>query len=186
MKLNQFKIETNFENITVILLKLFPDKFSLIYFPEYPDTIRVDITIRVHCREMGYAKGNRSKGFVLTGKGQIHAEKALEKIESGRGQAKSQSNFARNRFIKLVKGVTESSGYKKFVSKNLKDIKKFDVCESLHCTIDAEEEHIRANLGTLTLHATNTEKISNYMQVSKSVLSYLQFIESNWDELVNE
>ena len=77
LKLNQSKLETNFENITVILHKLFPDKFSLTYFPEYPDTIRVDITIRVHCKERGLVKGNRPKGFVLTGQGQILAEKAL-------------------------------------------------------------------------------------------------------------
>lgn len=186
LKLNQFKLETNFENITVILHKLFPDKFSLTYFPEYPDTIRVDITIRVHCKEIGAVKGNRPKGFVLTGKGQILADKVLQKIESGSGKAKSQSNFARNKFIKLVKGVTESSGYKKFASKNLKEIKKFDVCESLHCTMDADEIHLRDNLGMLTSHAIQTEKIPSYKQVSKSVLNYLQYIESHWAELTNE
>ena len=186
LRLNQSKLETNFENITVILLRLFPDKFSLTYFPEFPDTIRVDNTLRLDCKHMGVVKGNRPKGFVLTGKGQILGEKILQKIESGSGKVKSSANFSRNRFIKLVKGVTESSGYKKFVSKNLKEIKKFDVCESLHCTMNADEVHLRENLGTLTSHAIQTEKIPDYKQVSKSVLSYLQFIESNWDELVNE
>ena len=82
LKLNQAKLETNFENITVILLKLFPDKFSLTYFPEFPDTIRVDNTLRLDCRHAGVVEGNRPKGFVLTGKGQVLAEKTLQTIES--------------------------------------------------------------------------------------------------------
>jgi len=186
LKLNQSKLETNFENITVILHRLFPDRFSLTYFPEHPDTIRVDITIRVHCKQLGAVKGNRPKGFVLTGKGQILAEKVLQNIETGSGKIKSQPNFSRNRFIKLVKGVTETSGYKKFISKKFKEIKKFDVCESLHCTMDADETHLRENLGLLTSHAIHTEKIPNYKEISKSVLSYLQYVESNWRELLNE
>jgi len=113
-------------------------------------------------------------------------KKTLQNIESGSRKSKPQPDFTRNRFIKLVKGVTTSSGYKKFNSKNFEKIKKFDICESLHCTINADEVHIRENLGLLKNYAISTETNPSYEKISTSVLAYLDFIESHWDELINE
>ena len=40
------------------------------------------------------------------------------------------------------------------------------------------------NLVLLRNHASNTKKIQSYASVSQSVLEYLQYIESNWEELM--
>ena len=121
---------------------------------------------------------------MLTPKGTIVAENLLEQIESGIMSQRKRSDWKQNKYIRLVKGVSDTIGFEKFSDKRLKEIKKFDVCESLHCTIDADEEHLKRNLETLTQHANNTKKISNFAVISESVLEYLQYIESNWEELM--
>jgi len=144
LKLHNSKIDASVENITVTLHKLFPEKFSINNFPEYPDSKMVERAVAMHCTVAGYVDGTlKRNSYLLTGKGQIVAEELLERIESGTLSYKKQSGLRRSKFVRLVKGVTKTSGFKKFSSKDFKQIKKFDVCESLHCTMDADEEHQR-------------------------------------------
>lgn len=185
LKLHETKLDASFENITVILHKLFPEKFSLISFPDFPDSNRVFRAMTIHCLEAGYVEGTlKRNSYLLTGKGRIVAEETLERIESGVKSNKKQSELKRSKYIRLVKEVTNTSGFKKFASKDFKQIKKFDVCESLHCTMDADEEHIKQNFATLTHYANNTKKFASFVDVSTSVLDYLQYIESHWEELM--
>ena len=185
LKLNQMKMESSFENIAVILQKHFPDKFSLLSFPDYPDSLRVDNTLRLDCKHSGLVEGSRKKGiYVLTGKGKLIAEQTHEKIEFGVGSKISSGGFTRNKYIKLVRGVTKTSGFKKFSSGNLKEMKKFDVCESLHCTINADEDHLRLNYGLLLNHVNSCKKFEEFSEISQWVLDYLEYIESNWEELM--
>ena len=138
-----------------------------------------------HCITAGYIDGTlKRNSYFLTPKGRIVAEDLLDQIESGTMSQRKRSDEKQHKYIRLVKGVSDTTGFEKFSAKHLKEIKKFDVCESLHCTIDADEEHLRRNLETLTQHAINTKKISNFAVISESVLEYLQYIESNWEELM--
>ena len=185
LKLHNAEIDANFENITVILYKLFPEKYSLVGFPEFPDTLRVNRAMTSHCITAGYIDGTlKRNSYFLTPKGRIVAEDLLDQIESGTTSQRKRSDLKQSKYIRLVKGVSDTTGFEKFSAKHLKEIKKFDVCESLHCTIDADEEHIKRNLEMLVLHANNTKKISNFTVISESVLEYLQYIESNWEELM--
>jgi DNA-binding PadR family transcriptional regulator len=169
----------------VILYKLFPEKYSLVGFPEFPDTLRVNRAMTSHCITAGYIDGTlKRNSYFLTPKGRIVAEDLLDQIESGTTSQRKRSDLKQSKYIRLVKGVSDTTGFEKFSAKHLKEIKKFDVCESLHCTIDADEEHLKRNLETLTQHAINTKKISNFAVISESVLEYLQYIESNWEELM--
>ena len=185
LKLHNAEIDANFENITVILYKLFPEKYSLVGFPEFPDTLRVNRAMTSHCITAGYIDGTlKRNSYFLTPKGRIVAEDLLDQIESGTTSQRKRSDLKQSKYIRLVKGVSDTTGFEKFSAKHLKEIKKFDVCESLHCTIDADEEHIKRNLEMLVLHANNTKKISNFTVISEAVLEYLQYIESNWEELM--
>ena len=185
LKLHNAEIDASFENITVVLYKLFPEKYSLVGFPEFPDTLRVNRAMTSHCITAGYIDGTlKRNSYFLTPKGRIVAEDLLDQIGSGIMTKVKRSGLKDSKYIRLVKGVSDTTGFEKFSAKHLKEIKKFDVCESLHCTIDADEEHLKRNLETLTQHAINTKKISNFAVISESVLEYLQYIESNWEELM--
>ena len=185
LKLHNAEIDANFENVTVILYKLFPEKYSLVGFPEFPDTLRVNRAMTSHCITAGWIDGTlKRNSYLLTPKGRIVAEDLLDQIESGTISQRKRSDKYQHKYIRFVQGVSDTTGFEKYSAKHLKEIKKFDVCESLHCTIDADEEHLKRNLEMLVLHANNTKKISNFTVISESVLEYLQYIESNWEELM--
>ena len=98
LKLSEVEMDTSYDNITVILYKLFPEKFSLINFPEYPDTLRVNRALTSHCITAGYVKGNLKTNFyTLTISGRKIAEDLLEKIEAGTKSQTKRSDLKRSK-----------------------------------------------------------------------------------------
>jgi len=63
-------IPATFENIVVASFKMFPLKFSLEGFPDYPDAARVGRTLlQLGPKYRNWARGSVQKGFVLTESG---------------------------------------------------------------------------------------------------------------------
>ena len=79
--LEQKGVPLYFEYIGISLFKLFPKKFSLITFKEYPDLYRISNLLRLHLRptERNWAVGNVRTSFSLTVLGREIA-KETEKI----------------------------------------------------------------------------------------------------------
>lgn len=184
LRLHEESIETTMENIVVTAYKLFPDKFSMISFPEYPDYMRVFTSVRMHLKQ--FVEGNMKRNyFILNGKGRIFAQNTLERIlKGGKKVSGKKSEFKRKKETKLVLGVTKSDGFQKFKKNDLDEIKKFDICESLHCTIDASDEHLQSNLAMLEGYTKLIDSNLSYKETAKSVLEYLDFIKQNWERIV--
>src|SRR5271157_3228177 len=72
------QMDCSYENVAVLLFKLFPEKFSLVGFPEYPDGKRVLNSISLDARHGGYVLGGRSMGWRLTDKGNEVAERTQQ------------------------------------------------------------------------------------------------------------
>jgi hypothetical protein len=63
------KTEATFENIVAKCFEFFPEKFSLIGYPQWPDSTRVNKSW-LRCRtDFKYIKGSVKNGFTLTSKG---------------------------------------------------------------------------------------------------------------------
>jgi len=177
-KLKKAEMECSFENVVVTVHKLFPEKFSLTNFPEFPDTIRVDNTLRLDAKKhSGFLDGNRVNGYVLTGLGEVAANDTLEKLESGKNLGKKRTDVNRNKYIKLVNNVRSSSAFKKFSDDKKDKINKFDLCEVLHCTIDSDQKQLENNLKTLKIYSEKIQNNKNYGDISKKVLMFLNFVE---------
>jgi len=172
------------ESIAVTAFKLFPDRFSMLQFPEYPDYMRVFTAVRMHLKK--YVEGDMKKNsFLLNGKGRIFAEEVLERIESGTGSSlKPKAEFKRKKNTKLILAVTKTTGFKKFEDKNLDKINRFDVCETLHCTTEASDEHLRSNLATLQQMANQIAPNLSYKKEAEEVLQYLTYADKNWTRLM--
>ncbi|MBT4326001.1 MAG: hypothetical protein HOD60_03710 [Candidatus Nitrosopelagicus sp.] len=182
LKLLDAKESTSMESIAVTAFKLFPDKFSMPQFSQYPDYMRTFTSVRMHLKE--YVEGNMKKNsFILNGKGKIFAEKALEKIESGKSSSPKKDS-KRKKNTRLIFAVPQTDGYKKFKESNFDEIKKFDICETLHCTTEASDEHLRSNLATLQHMATEIESNLSYKETAEQVLKYLTYIDDNWEMLI--
>ena len=67
---------------------------------------------------------------------------------------------------------------------DINEIKKFDICETLHCTTEASDEHLRSNLATLQHMATEIESNLSYKETAEQVLKYLTYIDDNWEMLI--
>jgi hypothetical protein len=68
--LNSKNIESTFDKLTVATFKLFPKKFSLIGFPEYPDAKTVNDCVKTKKRVFG----NAQTGYKVTEKGKYFLE----------------------------------------------------------------------------------------------------------------
>ncbi len=77
-------ILTTFENIVVAAFTMFPLKFSLEGFPDYPDAARVGRTLlQLGPKYRNWARGSVQKGFVLTQSGMMKVKKVQEELGGG-------------------------------------------------------------------------------------------------------
>ena len=97
---------------------------------------------------------------------------------------KPKAEFKRKKNTKLILAVTKTTGFKKFEDKNLDKINKFDVCETLHCTTEASDEHLRSNLATLQQMANEIAPNLSYKKEAEQVLEYLTYADENWTRLM--
>lgn len=78
-------VPTTFENVTVALFRLFPNKFALIGFPQYPDATRVNRSLlQLRPKYRNWATGKVVTGFSLT-------ESGLKKVEEVRRSLEGSS-----------------------------------------------------------------------------------------------
>ena len=185
LKLEENEIEKTFENVVMTLQKLFPGKFSLITYPEIPDTIRVDNTLRLDAgkNHAEYITGNRPKGYRLTATGRVAAEDTVQQLmSSSKGIKKPISGTQRNRYTKLVNGVTKTECLKKFSTQQLSEINKLDVRRTLHCTLETPDEKAHDNLDALIDMTLKLKPIKEYEKLANGVLKFLEYLEKNWEE----
>src|SRR3990172_3244118 len=73
-KLDEIDAELSVENIIVATYKIFPKKFSLIGYPEFPDNSRIEKALwRSKGKRRGWLEGKTSHAFALTEKGRLIA-----------------------------------------------------------------------------------------------------------------
>lgn len=83
-RLQDEQIPTTFENIVVAAYKMFPRKFSLVGFPDYPDAARVNrALLQLRPKYRNWARGNVRKGFVLTESGLREVKQVGESLSLG-------------------------------------------------------------------------------------------------------
>jgi hypothetical protein len=123
-RLQELQIPTGFENVVVTLFKLFPAKFSLEGFAEYPDAARVGRTLlQLGPKYRNWARGSVQKGYVLTEGGLAKAAKVSATLVSGRSpdahQPKRPSAPRTMDLTKEVQALETSALYQKWKDGNL-------------------------------------------------------------------
>lgn len=116
--LHQRQIPTTFENIVVTAFRLFPKKFSLEGYPEYPDAARVGRTLlQLAPKYRNWARGSVQKGFVLTASGLSKVENVRKALEGEQPILKERSQTSLSRTMDLSKElelVEQSSLFQKW------------------------------------------------------------------------
>jgi len=80
--LQEKNIPTTFEIIVVALFKLFPEKFSLEGFKEYPDSARINrALLQLRPKYRNWAHGDVQLGYALSEEGKLQAAKVKLLLE---------------------------------------------------------------------------------------------------------
>ena len=79
------KQPVTFENIAVAAHKMFPVKFSLINYPQYPDAARVQLVIlHLGPKYVGWLNGKKKTGYYLNSRGIQAVNEIIEKLNENK------------------------------------------------------------------------------------------------------
>lgn len=181
------------EDIISACYVLFPKRFSMRKYPQYPDSGIVSRRWS-DCKSQGYLKGNATKGFQITPRGTKRAEKvekALGKpLKSVRVQKpKSKKTVAipvaaipaeiihpglKAHAKKYVRSIEMSDAYKHF-KKGL-PINEFDFRSLLLCTMESPPTTLARNLNRFKEYVNIHER--------KDLSSFLEFVAGKFSSLL--
>lgn len=182
--LQEAEIEGSFDNVAVAMFRMFPEKFKLVSFPEHPDFIRIDNTLRLDCKHAHLVIGNRVKGFALTSHGKAMAEETLAQLRSRKGilatqdQKSTLSDMRRNRETRLIGEVRKSEAFQKYASGKKDEISRYDICDVLHATLDTDPSILRKNLDLLKQYSRDLVGLKEFHEAAVPVVEFLNFLES--------
>jgi len=178
--LKENNIYLNFENVAVALFLMFPKKFCMSDFEEFPDTNRINRTVNLQLRPkyQNLAFGDPKIGYSLTEKGKAIAEQTQKILENetfeGNQLKKSIikddiSQRTTNPEIEIEKRILSTDLYKKYLKDKNSNIEKIEVYELLNASPYTSKEKIRKYYTYLKVLC----KKSN----NKGALDFLEWVE---------
>ena len=145
--------EIIFEDIVVATYILFPKKFSLVGYNEYPDSVRTNRRI-VDLRDRGFIVGSVAKGYKQTTKGQKEFERVDKIFKLGKSintkSKRTGRKNERNRASRFIKHIKQSDAYKKFKPQNdVSNISEYEFRSLLMCPMESPPTALRQSLSEL-------------------------------------
>lgn len=177
--LSQSGGEINAEDIVAACFKLFPQRFQLRGYSEWPDSTVVNKRW-LDCRDKGLLHGSTAGGFSLTAKGLELAEK-ISAILTGKQRLFAQprleklSGEMRTRAGRFVRSLETSEAFQKFITEGPSvNLSEFDFRNMLLCTMESSAATLRSNLEQFKQYAALYQRND-----------LLRFLDSCQDKFVN-
>ena len=176
-KLANMDLELSLENIIVATFKLFPKKFSLVGYTQFPDATRVEKCMwRCKGKKRGWVSGSTPHGYLLTDKGRLIADHASNLLSSPLG-GKSKSMSQTRRKESIVTEVISSPAFQKYLEGKGQAISEAECCYVLQGTLDSLRETLRENLDSLKIIAEELQR--------NDVTEFLTFLEARFSRFLN-
>jgi len=171
-ELERIKVNLSYENAVVAAFRIFPKKFSLPGFPEYPDSNRVDQCLwRCSGKTRQWLGGKARQGFAITPKSRLIFKESEDLLE-GRKPTKTKAHSQTRRKETILAETIESSAYKKFLEGNGNLITEGELCFLLQGTLDSEKDTLKKNLDLLKMFANELER--------EEITTFLEWIEDHF------
>lgn len=176
-ELNNLEIPLTPENAAVACFKMFPNKFSMLGFSHYPDTTRVYSCLWRLSRDKKrqWLGGKAKQGFVLTEKSRFIIDK-IDNILQSKVSIKKKSTSETRRQEMILKLITTTVAFKKYVLNDGDNITEEELCLLLQATIDSSKTVLRENLFSLKNFATELN--------NKEILLFLDFINKKFSNFL--
>lgn len=176
-----FKERITIENICVTLHRLFPEKFSLVGFPEHPDGMRVNRTLlQMQPKYRNYATGSPKRGYSLTNAGRAAAV-SIEKYLASRSSSTSHVRlYKRTRHqdeagrtssdAEMIRQVRESELFRLYASEKMKDARGLEFFALLDAFAHTPKKELKNRLQERTVAAGNVHdnEVINFLKACKA------------------
>ena len=133
-------IESTFDKIVVAAFKLFPKKFSLIGFSEYPDALTVDKCVHLHnTKSKGWLAGGMQSGFIITEKGKYFLDETKKMLEGKIKITKAHAVIPRRKEVTFIGLLKKTDAYKKYIQDKKESITKSEILDALKVPSNSQE-----------------------------------------------
>jgi hypothetical protein len=139
--------ECTFERLVYECFTLFPEVFGLLRYPDWPDSARINKSW-LRCRtDKGWLAGSTKEGFRLTKKGEQIAKETQDNLKVKKRKSKpKKSTQARERYEAIIRYITNSVIYKKYLDENADSISESEFITFLGGTLETPKRILRHNL----------------------------------------
>ncbi|MBI5030689.1 MAG: hypothetical protein HZB51_09190 [Chloroflexi bacterium] len=181
--LSQSNEEVSTENIVAACFLMFPQRFALRGYAQWPDSTVVEKRW-LDCRNRGLIEGSTARGFSLTPKGLELAEKVGKTLSGKRPIFKSRGSErvraeTRTRAGRFVRAIEDSDAFRLYqVNREHAQISEFDFRSMLLCTMESSASTLRNNLEQFRQYASVYER--------KDIDVFLDFCEKRFARLLTE
>jgi len=133
-------IEVTFDKVVAASFKLFPKKFSLVGFPEYPDALTVHYSAYIHnVKSKGWLQGNVQTGYKLTEKGRYFLDEAKKMLEGKIKVTRKYGTIPRRKEFTFINLLKKTTAYDKFSKNKKEEITISEIFECLKAPQDSKE-----------------------------------------------
>lgn len=140
-------IEPTFDKVVAIAFKLFPKKFSLIGFPEYPDAKTVNDCVYLHCvKTKGWISGNAQTSYRITEKGKYFLDEAKKMLEGKIKVTRKYGTVPRRKEFTFINLLKKTTAYKKYSQNKKEEITNSEILEALKVPVYGPRETVEKHL----------------------------------------
>jgi hypothetical protein len=171
-QLESKRIEPTFDKIVVATFKLFPKKFSLIGFPEYPDGRTIYYCAYNHCTlDKKWLLGNVQSAFKLTERGRYFLDETQKMLEGKIVPTRTHQTSPRRKETTFLSILKKTKAYEKYLQDEKGLIAKSELLEALRVSSDSKAL-IQANLTKYMEYALriNESSVVKFLEFAKSRL----------------
>lgn len=161
--LSQSNEEISTENIVAACFLMFPQRFALRGYTQWPDSTVVEKRW-LDCRNRGLIEGSTARGFSLTPKGLELSEKVGKTLNGRRPIFKTPGaervrTETRTRAGRFVRTIEDSDAFKAYqANAEHAQISEFDFRSMLLCTMESSANTLRNNLEQFRQYARVYER----------------------------
>ncbi len=127
---------------------LFPERFGMARYSEWPDSDRVHLSI-VRCQRKGWITGSSKTGFKITSFGESVSKKIAAKLDKSTAVSptKQTSESSRGKWESIIKYLKSSEVFKGYEKNPASvQISDKDVRKLMMCTLESPIRVVRQNL----------------------------------------
>jgi hypothetical protein len=169
------------EALTVGMFLLFPEKFSLVGFPQYPDTERANRTLlQLGGKYRNWATGDRHAGYTLTDTGHIVLDQTKKLLETPSLQVEKRATPKERTRDPMaeVKEIEASSLYANFANGDLEGTNEYGFWELLQALPYTPKRALRKRLKEMSESAKLADR--------GNVVEFLKWVQQRYASFLEE